>query len=838
MKKSLVITGIIAFFLVLSYAFTPQVLEGKIVNQSDISGYLGMSHEATSWDEAHPDDKTAWTNSMFGGMPTIMLTGNKQGDFTQKIYNLFLLGRRPASYLFILLVGAFLLMLSLGIDKFIAAIGAIAVAFCSYNFQIIQVGHNSKMLALAFLPWVLAAVIFTYRSSFKPSKWLPKTLLGAALFALSLSLQIKANHVQISYYLAIIIFSFVVVLPVWLYIRRRELIGRFFAASGLLLVLGILGIGTNANNLIPVYEYTQHTMRGGSELSKGASKGLELDYATSWSYGWEELPNMLIPDFNGGSSAGAIDPSKSETIKLLRSAGQTNVKSIAKSLPLYWGPQPFTAGPMYMGAITIFLFILGLCLYEGHEKWWLLIPTVIGILLAVGSHFMPFTSFWYHYMPFYSKFRTVSMALVILQFTLPMLGFLTLDRILMRMSYDHKKVLKAGLGALGITGGLCALCALIPSIAGSFTGASDAQQPDILVSALISDRKMLLTHDAITSLLLILATFALIIWAMRLSRPTKGDLTREYFQRAHIVVFAICALVLLNMFTTGRRYLNADHFVTEKNFTAGFAPRPVDKHILADETLDYRVLDLTANVFNDAHPSYLHKNIGGYSPVKLQRYQDLIDRYLAPEINSIYKSIQGCKTVSEAQDALPELPLLSMLNTKYIILDDNAGPVENPYIKGNAWFVGDAVKVATPDEEISKIGEVDLSNTLVVNASEKVGADNGSGSITLSSYAPNELQYTYTGGGLAVFSEIYHPGWTAHLEDGTPVELLRGDWIFRAAALPEGPHTLTMRYEPSSYLVGARLSRLSSLLLILLLLGAVGIQLTMCNRKKSTSSSF
>lgn len=411
MKKIGIYAGIVLLFLVLAYGFVPEVLTGKVVNQSDITGYRSMSQEAVAWNKAHPDDPTHWTDSMFGGMPTTSFMPSSDGDWTQSLYNLLLKGKRPANWLFISLLGAFLLMLSLGVDKVLAIGGAVAVTYCSYNFQIIQVGHNTKMQAIAFLPWVLAAVIFTYRSALRPwlgsalrqaqgpdkqvaepveatvadgwKSWLPKTLLGAVLFGFALSFQIKANHQQITYYLAIMI----VIYALYVFLRicleknghfgklsdRRGAFGRFFAASALLLVVGLVGIGTNTIKLAPLYEYTQHTMRGGSELShpEGGeinNSGLQLDYATAWSYGWEELPNMMIPNFNGGSSAGSVNPDKSEVVKLFRQAGQGNANEIAKSLPLYWGPQPFTAGPMYMGAITIFLFVLGLFLYKGKEN--------------------------------------------------------------------------------------------------------------------------------------------------------------------------------------------------------------------------------------------------------------------------------------------------------------------------------------------------------------------------------------------------------------------------------------------------------------------------------------
>ena len=590
--------GAVLFFLVLSYAFVPQVLDGKIVNQSDISGYVGMSHEMSQWNAAHPDDPTYWTDSMFGGMPTTAISTENGGDATQGIYNLLLTGKRPATYLFITLLGAFLLMLSLGISWPLAIGGAVAVAFCSYNFQIIQVGHNTKMQAIAFFPWVLAALVYTYRSIESKSRWLAKVLLGAVLFSLALSMQIKANHQQITYYLAILVLLFALVEFIDILVKRKERIGRFFIASALLLVVGGVGIATNVNKLLPLAKYTPNTMRGGSELTQdGAVKGggLDLDYATAWSYGWEELPNLMIPNFNGGASAQAVDPAKSETIQLLKRAGQTGTREIAKALPLYWGPQPFTAGPMYMGAISVFLFVLGLFLYKGKEKWWLIVGTVIAILMAVGNHFMAFTKFCFNVLPLYNKFRTVSMALVVLQVTLPALGFLTLDRIV-KDGYDRKTFLKKSGIAFALTGGLCLLFFLIPTLAGDFSAASDAGQQDVLVEAFQADRIALLRQDALMSFFLIAVSWGFLLWA--------GLSEKKNPIRKVIASLAICALVLVNLFSTGKRYLNADHFTTPKDFSKPFAERPVDKQIKADPDPSYRVLDLSVNVFNSSIPSY------------------------------------------------------------------------------------------------------------------------------------------------------------------------------------------------------------------------------------------
>ena len=817
-KKICIGLGAIALFLALSYGFVPQVLDGKIVNQSDISGYIGMSQEMNQWNKAHPDNPTYWTDSMFGGMPTTAISTQNKGDYTQWLYDLLLTGKRPATYLFITLLGAFLLFLAMGVKWFVAIGGAVAIAFCSYNFQIIQVGHNTKMQAIAFMPWVLAALVYTYRR---------KPLLGATLFGLALSMQIKANHQQITYYLAIMVLLYAV--AEFIHTIKSKEWKRFWIASALLLVLGGAGIATNVNKLLPLAKYTPNTMRGGSELSKeGAnSKGLDLDYATAWSYGWEELPNMLIPNFNGGSSSGAVNPEKSETIKLLKQYGQKNLRETAKALPLYWGPQPFTAGPMYMGAIAVFLFVLGLGLYKGREKWWLLAATIIAILMAVGSHFMAFTAFCFKYLPLYNKFRTVSMALVVLQVSLPVLGFLTLDRIV-RGEYSKKELFKASWIALAVTGGFCFLCWLAPGMFGSFSGASDESMQDILVDALIKDRIALFKADAIRSLLLILASFALLFWAFSPKGQTEHAKAFAGYGRKWVAAVCICLFAAIDLFAAGKRYLNADDFVTPKDFNKPFAERPVDKIILEDQDPQYRVLDITVNVFNSSVPSYRHKNVGGYSPAKLQRYQDLIDHYLTGEINGIYKALGDAETLDDVASYMADnTPVLNALNTRYLIVDDKYPPVENYAALGPAWFVDSVVPAATPDEEIALIGQVDLRTQAVVDARSVPGVTSTvpGGTIEMTSYTPNEVRYRYSTpqDRVAVFSEVFYPnGWTATV-DGQPINIFRADWTLRGALLPAGDHEVVMRFAPQSYKTGATVSLIASLLLLLMLAAAIGL---------------
>lgn len=840
LKRILVLPGIILLFAVLAYGFVPQVFSGKVLNQSDTSSWKGMTHEISEHNAAHPDDKTLWTNSMFGGMPTVSMYDDFDGDITKPLYKLLMAGKRPANWLFISLIGAFLLMAAFGLQTVLCVAGAIAVTFCSYNMQIIQVGHNTKMQAIAFMPWVLAGIVFTYRSALKApgtgifsdkcvplKEWLPKTALGAVLFAIALSMQIKANHPQITYYLAIVIFLYAIALFISLCVSRdrRKGLGRFFAASALLLTVGAVGIATNLNKLIPTYEYAKYTMRGGTELSgrDEHAGGLDIGYATAWSYGIEETPNLMIPNFNGGASAGKLGKD-SETYGLLRRAGQQNLNKVMKALPLYWGPQPFTAGPMYMGAVTVFLFILGLCLCRGKEKWWLLAATLIAIFLAWGSHFIWFTELWFDYAPMYNKFRTVSMSLTVLQITLPLLGFIVLDKIF-REEYPKKTVMAAGWAAYAVTAGFCLLFIVFPGLAGSFVSGNDAGLGEVLADALAADRRDLLVKDASRSLFLISIVWTLIMWTYKTKEPfvVKGRMT--------IAAVAICFIVWFDLAAVGKRYLGKDDFIPARDFSAQFADRPADKLIHADSDPHYRVLDISVNTFNDAHQSYRHKCIGGYSPAKLQRYQDLIERYLTKEISDVAKSVNGAQTISEVQENLPYLPVVSMLNGKYIIIGGEYQPVVNRHAFGNAWFAEDFVFADSPDEEIALLGAADLRKTAVIGhdfadvpVMQTSGEDTGNDFIELISYAPNELKYRYSVSAprTVIFSEVYYPdGWQARIaENGAQpreAEIFRADWLLRGTVLPEGEGEFTMRFEPQSYKIGERLSRASSVTLILLL---------------------
>ena len=945
LKKIGIYAGVLLLFIGLAYGFTPEVFEGKIVNQGDISQWKGMANEAMTHNEAHPDDPTAWSNAMFGGMPTTATIDSFEGDWTDSIYDFLLTGRRPASYLLIALIGGFLLMLSLGTSKLIAVGGAIAMAFCSYNFQIITAGHNTKMQAIAYFPWVLAAVIFTYRSALKgiglprrsaprndvkadgakviPSvtlesswkSWIPKVILGAVLFGFALSFQIKANHPQITYYLGIVIFAYAIGLFIYLCIDKERWgqLKRFFAASALLIVIGLAGMATNANKLIPTLEYSKYTMRGGSELSADQNKdinndGLSIRYATEgWSYGIEEMPNLLIPNYNGGSSnikmgnesataefwrelfteeaiihwkdqalrKGYSEKEANEIAILYteeydKKEIEANAQNYAGFSVNYWGPQKFVAGPMYMGAVTVFLFVLGLILVKGREKWWLLIAIIISVFLAWGEHFISFTELWFEYAPMYNKFRTVSMALIVLQVAMPMLGFVVLDRI-MKEHYEKRKLFTAGGIALALTAGFCLIILLLPSIAGSFTSAAeikmwkdaglDGAMLNGLTHALAEDREALLTADATRSLWLILIAATLIALPY-LHKNFQAVKTKK------ILIGCVIAVVLFDLWGAGKRYLNEDNFVEKEEFNQIYSAGEDPYGLKNGEDLHFRVLDIPN--FGNAVTSYYYNTIGGYSAVKMQRYQDLIDRYLSTECSSVDR--YGLQTEEQVK-------ISSMLNAKYVITGGEI--IDNPYALGNAWFVNDYVSAATPDDEIALLKDTDLSTTAVIgddfkwarlpqayglrndveeasnNMTEDVIARSDSDvairipTIELIHYAPNELRYDFSTESerAAIFSEIYYPaGWKAWIEpagtygkvvDGRyqptdqaqEVDIFRANWILRGVVLPEGEGTLIMRFEPESYHIGENISRISSILLILLLLGSAGAMIWLDRRK-------
>jgi len=884
LKKVAAGLGALLLFIALSYAFVPEVLDGKIVNQGDISHYNGMAHEMAAWNKAHPDDPTYWTGAMFSGMPTAAVTVHAGGDLTRPLYDGLLLGFRPATYLFIALLGGFLLMLALGVDGLLALGGAVAIGFCSYNFQIIQAGHNTKMQAIAFMPWVLAALIWTYRTALKEGlrgrSWWARTVLAAALFGLTLSFEIKAGHVQITYYLALMIALYALMMLVWMLWRHRQQWRPFFIASGLLLLTGGIGIATNANQLLPLSDYTPYSIRGGSELKGDAGNGgqkagtLDLEYATQWSYGWNELPNLFVPNWNGGGNGARTpvtddelrevykgyivdsytsmaldeDPSlrEKEARELIQQYYGADIAREARSVSaselrqiramtegyMYWGPQPFTAGPMYIGCITVFLFVLGLCcLYDRKESWWLLAVTLLAALLSVGynsdgSHALDLQGIAFALLPMYGKFRTVSMILVLLQVTLPMLGFLALDGVL-KQRVPVRRLRIALIVSLLVTGGFLLLSL---AFGRSFVAAGETLAPGGFVAAMASLRQALLRSDIWVCLLLIALTAGLIYWVC-LAPAKKGSFVERH--RRILLPAGVGILVLVNLFSVGKRYLNESHFITPRDFDKVYDERPVDRDIRQrDPAKMARVLDLSGDTFNSAIASYHHRCIGGYSPAKLQRYQDLIQHYLSGEV-ALAKHYAG---QYDWDKILSAMPITALLNGRHIITPDGS-LVENPYAFGPAWFVRDAVLAESPDEEIALLEDTDLYEVAVVGADFAVpdavlGATSEETEedlawVDLLSYAPNALQYRYECDSprLLVFSEVYHPDWTATLDGVASLPLLRVDWLLRAAVVPAGTHEISMRFDPPVYARGRSISLASSLTLLLLLLLSAGATL-------------
>ena len=805
-------------FIVIAYAYFPALFEGKIVMQSDISSWRGAANEIIQFRE-QTGEEPLWTNSMFSGMPTTMISTEYKGNYLKNLYDSIFVGPRPASYLILGLVSFYLLLLAFGVNPLLSVVGALAFGFCSYNFQILQVGHNAKMVAIAIMPMVLASVVYAFRKN---------RLLGAVFFGITLAFEIMANHPQITYYLAFIIL-FYGIAQLYKAVKEKTL-PAFFKTATLLVVAVILAGATNVNHLWPTWEYGKYTMRGGSELTLNQTNqskgGLNKEYATAWSYGIDETLNLLIPNFKGGASAGALSK-ESETYKFLKSQGASNSDQIVKQLPLYWGNQAFTAGPMYMGAIAIFLFVLGLVLIKGPMKWWIVGVSLLALFLGWGRNFMFLSSFFYDYIPLYNKFRVPSMMLVVLQLTSPLLGIYTLNKIL-NGEFEKKTLIKGLKISIGITGGICALFAILPGLAGSFISPADSQYPDWIRQYLPQDRESLLRSDAFRSLVFILLA-GVAIWAWVIQK----------IKSTHVAI-AMGLLILTDMWTVDKRYLNNDHFVQKREFNNQYQPRPVDKAILADKDPNYRVLDLAVNTFNDSHTSYHHKTIGGYSAAKLQRYQDIIEYFIYPEMQSIGQTLESTPTLSALEESLSKQKVLNMLNTKYLIVQANAAPVNNKYAYGNAWFVKDYEFVETPDEELLGLKQIDPKETAVISKDfESVIQDKGfnfdeNATIQLTSYAPNKLEYKTSAANeqLAVFSEVYYPkGWNVYV-DGNKTDLLRADYILRAMIVPAGEHTITFEFKPESYYLGARVSAISSSLLLLALLSGIVFYITRYIKKK------
>lgn len=807
--KSEVLPHLIAigiFLLLVIAYFTPVFLEGKTIKQGDVLTWGGNSAQIYQH-RAKYGDEPLWTNASFSGMPAYTISVLYPGELLEYLEKALTLGLPyPVSIVFIGLLSYYILLLAYGVETWLAILGAIAFTFFSFNFISLEAGHNSKLRAMTFAPLLLAGIVLAYRG-----KWLR----GFILAALGTALQVRSGHYQITYYVGILV-VFAGINELVFAIKDKKI--KDFAIATLLLGLAAgLGIATNAGRLMTLQEYTQYSMRGKPELvlkddNKPKDGGLDKDYVFSWSFSRMETLTMLIPGLYGGSSSEPISKN-SEAAKLLKDQG-INLNEVG-SLPYYWGDQPFTSGPVYSGAIVIFLCVLGLFVLDNRYKYWLFAASFFSILLTMGKHFPLFNYWMYDHFPGYNKFRTVTMAVVIAEICMPILAVLAVDAF--SKLEKTPKNLKKLYYSVGIAGGVALLFALVPSIAGNFSNPQDASQgiPNWLLPALEEDRVSMARGDAFRSFIFI--SLAAVVLFLALQKTL----------RVQIVTFILIGLTLFDLWAVDKRYLNKDNFERKKPEDQ-ILPTAADNEIKKDKSPGYRVLNLN-NPFNESRTSAHHNSIGGYSPVKLRRYQDLIQNDITTEIETLIGSL---KNKQFSLELLQNQHVLAMLNTRYIKANEDAdGVITNPYALGNAWFVADVQKVQNPNEEIAALSKFNPKTTSILDVNKfklaREKYDTTGATIKLTEYRSNLLEYDCNspGNGLIVFSEIYYPeGWVVEL-DGKVVEEIRVNYILRALEVSPGKHKIKFSFKPKSYSDGNLISMVSSLGLLLLVFGAIAYDL-------------
>ena len=803
----------IAAFALISWVYFYPVLQGKRVKQHDMEMHKGMAQELTQYREA-TGETALWTNSAFSGMPAWNISAPQKTNLFQYVHKVLSIGLpSPLGSVFISMLGFFILLLVLDVGVWVSALGAIAYGFTSYLYIIIGAGHNAKAVAMAYMAPVIAGVLLTYKG---------KYLWGLVLTAIAVALELYANHLQITYYLVLILV--VIVIAEFISDIRQKKLVHFIKASLMLLVVAVISVLTFSTKLYANYEFGKETTRGKPVLTSNEAnqtQGLDRDYITQWSYGKGETWSLMIPNAKGGASAyiGKQNPA-------LEKADGRFKESIAQS-NAYWGDQPGTSGPVYVGAIVVFLFVLGALTVKGKLKWALLIATLLSILLSWGKNFMGFTNFFLDYIPGYDKFRAVSMTLVIAEVTMPLLGFLGLAEMVKKPENFKQNMTKFFI-ALGITAGFCLIFYLMPKTFFNFLSQEEAKQFVAMssgkdgavyaqfASQLENVRVAIFRKDALRSLaFIILAAVPLFLYG-------KGKLKA-------VPTFAIlAALILIDMFPIDKRYLNDNNFIDKAKFDKPFVASAADKFILDDKSLDFRVADITKDPFNDASTCYFHKSIGGYSGAKLRRYQDIISNYLGAELNQL----RSAKTTQDLILRLEQLEVLNMLNTKYIIFNPQSQPFENPFAYGNAWMVNDVQIANTANEEFDALATTDMHRTAIINKEFEQQVTGykpnlEEGSITLTDYRPNQLTYFFSANEdkLVVFSEIWtSKGWTMFI-DGQESPLLRANYLLRAAMVPAGMHEIVMRYEPKIWKTGGVVSLVSSLAIILFAVATIVLSL-------------
>jgi hypothetical protein len=797
MKKILPDLIALILFVLLSFAyFFPADIENRIIFQQDTSAGVGAGQEAKLYHE-QTGKTTRWTNSIFGGMPTYQMAPSYKSantlNFIEKLYHLFL--PNYVCLAFIMMLGFYILLRAFGVSPLMSALGGLIWAFSSYFFILIASGHLWKFYTLAYIPPTIAGMVLAYRK---------KYLLGGILTALFVALQIKSNHVQMSYY-----FLFVMLFMFGAYLEdaiKKHEIKDFLKSTGVLIAAALIGVSINLSNLYQTYKYSKETMRGKTELtqkvdpSNVTKSGLNRDYITQWSYGIDETATLLVPNAKGGASI-PLAQNKKAMEKANPEYGQ-----LYQQLTQYFGDQPGTSGPVYVGAFILFLFFLGCFIVKGPMKWALIIGTIFSIVLSWGKNFMGLTNVFIDYVPFYDKFRAVSSILVIAEFTIPLLAVFALKNIIEnpKIINEHRRGV---IFSFCVTAGLALLLAIFPEMMSStFSPLQETQalqkaipgdQFGAVMSNIADMRKAMVSADAWRSLLYILAGCLILILFI------KKKLNATY------TVAGIALLCLIDMWGVNKRYLNDDQFVPkseteEKSFTK----TPTDELILKDQSLDYRVLNFAGDTFNENNTAYWHKSVGGYHAAKLRRYQEMIEHHISPEMQSLYSSVSkaGGDMTKVNGDSIP---VLNMLNTKYFIFpisQNQTIPVANPYAYGNAWFVQNVQYVKNADEEIAFTGKGQPKTTAIVDSRFKSDLNNisacpadSTSKITLTAYEPNKLTYQATTSkpSVAVFSEIYYPDWSATI-DGQPAKIARADYILRAMNIPAGKHQVVMTFDPKS----------------------------------------
>ena len=815
LKKCLPDILAVLLFAILAFAyFFPADIEGRILYRHDASAGRGAGQEGIEYLE-RTGERTRWTNALFCGMPTYQMAPSYHSTNVlaqaANAYHLWL--PENVWYVFAYLLGFYILLRAFDFRQHLAALGSVIWAFSTYFLIIIAAGHIWKVWALAYLPPMIAGIVLAYRG---------KYLWGLLLTAVFTAFEINANHVQMTYYYLFIVFFLFIA---WLVdaIRKHEM-ARFVKATAVCLAGAAIGVCINLSNIYHTWQYSKESMRGKSELVKKNSdnqtnSGLERDYITQWSYGIDETWTLLIPNAKGGAS---VPLTQSE--KAMEKA-DNNFLPIYQQLGQYWGEQPGTSGPVYVGAFVMMLFILGLFIVKGPVKWALLAATILSIMLSWGKNFMGMTDFFIDYVPMYAKFRTVASILVIAEFTIPLLAMLALKKLM-----DEPELFKPRMKYVGIsfllTGGVAMLFSLMPSaFFDSFISSGElkalqslpAEYVQPVTANLTEMRQNVFTSDSLRSFYIILVGTGILLAFM------MGKLKKEY------AVGIILVLCLVDLWTVNKRYLNDQMFVPKSEREAPQQKTQTDELILRDQSLDYRVLNLASNTFNENETSFYHKSIGGYHAAKLRRYQEVVERYISPEIQRLFQAVSEAGGDMTKVNGDSIFPVLNMLNAKYFIFplqDGQTVPIQNPYVYGNAWFVDELRYVDNANQEMDVLATMDLRHQAVADAKFKaqlgdaVVQDTAS-VVTITAYEPNCLTYDVNSGkgGVLVFSEVYYPGWTATI-DGEPVELGRVDYLLRAMQVKPGRHEVVLSFFPKSVNTTETFAYLAYGVLILVVLGA------------------